>query len=267
MRMAKILHPPPRRLVREKFTVSLMNTVTKMALGFAVAKGMQAVNRRGGIGAVMQDLQGAVSSRADATGGLGDILEQLTGGAGGSGMPGGLGDLLGRLAGGATVSGGSASSAGGLAGLDGLLGGLAGARGGAAASGIEALLAQDNPTQEPDEDEMAQLMLRATLYAARADGDIDPDEKAKLMDAMRDAGPEDLQAIQQVLRETPDATAIADATPVGVETQVYTMSLNAISPDNRAEAEYLHTLAQRLGLSTSTVNALHDSLAVPRIYQ
>ncbi|MGA9251892.1 MAG: DUF533 domain-containing protein [Roseobacter sp.] len=244
--------------------MSLMNTVTKMALGFAVAKGMQAVNQRGGIGAVMQDLQGAATSQAGGMGGLGDILGQLSGGAGGTGASGGLGDLLGQLTGGA---GATTASAGGLTGLDGLLGGLAGARGGAAASDLEALLEQDNPTQEPDEDEMAQLMLRATLYAARADGDIDPDEKAKLMDAMRDADPEDLKAVQKVLSEEPDPTAIADATPKGLETQVYTMSLNAITPDNRAEAEFLHTLAQRFGLSPSTVNALHDSLAVPRIYQ
>ena len=245
--------------------MSLMNTVTKMALGFAVAKGMQAVNQRGGIGAVMQDLQGAAASQSGNMGGLGDMLGQLTGGAGGAGAPGGLGDLLGQLTG--SGGGATAASTGGLAGLGGLLGGLAGARGGAAASDLEALLEQDNPTQEPDEDEMAQLMLRATLYAARADGDIDPDEKAKLMDAMRDADPEDLQAIQKVMQETPDPTAIADATPKGLETQVYTMSLNAITPDNRAEAEYLHTLAQRFELPPQTVNALHDSLAVPRIYQ
>lgn len=244
--------------------MSLMNTVTKMALGFAVAKGMQAVNQRGGIGAVMQDLQGAATAQAGSAGGLGDILGQLADGSGGGGATGGLGDLLGQLTGG---GGTSAASAGGLAGLGGLLGGIAGARGGAAANDLEALLDQDNPTQEPDEDEMAQLMLRATLYAARADGDIDPDEKAKLMDAMRDADPEDLQTVQKVLQETPDPTAIADATPKGLETQVYTMSLNAIAPDNRAEAEYLHTLAQRFELPPQTVNALHDSLAVPRIYQ
>lgn len=243
--------------------MSLMNTVTKMALGFAVAQGMQAVNQRGGIGAVMQDLQGAATSQAGGMGDLGSMLGQLTGGAGGAGTQGGLGELLGQLTGG----GGATGAAGGLVGLGGLLGGLAGARGGAAATDLQALLEQDNPTQEPDEEEMAQLMLRATLYAARADGDIDADEKAKLMDALRDADPQDIAAVQQAMQETPDANAIADATPKGLETQVYTMSLNAITPDNRAEAEYLHTLAQRLDLSPTTVNALHDSLAVPRIYQ
>ncbi len=246
--------------------MSLMNTVTKMAIGFAVAKGMQAVNQRGGIGALMQDLQGAATSQAGSAGGmggLGDLLGQLSGAGGGA--SGGLGDMLGQLTG--SGSGGQSASAGGLAGIGGLLGGLAGARGGAAASQLEALLDQDNPSQEPDEDEMAQLMLRAMLYAARADGDIDPQEKAKLLEAFEGSGPEEMETVSKILRETADPTAIADATPKGVETQVYTMSLNAISPDNRAEAEYLHTLAQRLGLSPSTVNQLHDSLAVPRIYQ
>ncbi|MEE4188068.1 MAG: DUF533 domain-containing protein [Roseobacter sp.] len=242
--------------------MSLMNTMTKMAVGFAVAKGMEAVKSRGGIGAVMEDFKGAASSQTAGMGGIGDLLGSL---GGGSGQTGGLGDLLGQLTGGS--AGASTAAAGGLAGLGGLLGSLAGARGGAQQGQLEALLAQDNPTEEPDEEEVAEVMLRAMLYAARSDGDIDPQEQSKLLEALKDGDARDMEVVQKILKEPVDAQAVVNATPKGLETQVYTMSLNAIDPDNRAEAEYLHSLAQGFGLTPGTVNDLHDSLAAPRIYQ
>lgn len=278
--------------------MSLMNTVTKMAIGFAVAKGMEAMNKKGGIGSVMEGLAGQGQDAADAgaprqaggmgglgdilgqlggsatsqgqgasgqpggMGGLGDLLGQLTGGgAGGQGAQGGLGGLLGQLTGGA----GGGSSAGGLGGLGGLLGGLAAARGGS--GGLEGLLQQDNPVQEPSEDEIAKLMLRAMTQAARADGDIDPAEKAKLLGMLEDGDPSDLAVVQQILEEPVSAGDLATETPKGLETQVYTMSVNAIDPDNQAEAQYLHDLASGLNIAPDTCNKIHDSLGAPRLYR
>ena len=243
--------------------MSLMNTVTKLAVGFAMAKGYDAVKSRGGIGAVMEDLQKAASSaQAGNMGGIEDMLAGLTGG---SGSAGGLGDLLGQLTGGG--AGASMASAGGLAGLGGLLGGLAGAQQGGSGADLEALLKQDNPADEPSEEEIAELMLRAMLYAARSDGDIDAAEQSKLLGVLKDGDPEDVTLVQTILKEPVDAAAIVKATPKGLETQAYTMSLTAISPDNQAEAQYLHDLAQGLGISPTTVNDIHDSLSVTRIYR
>lgn len=234
--------------------MSLMNTVTKMALGFAMAKGMDAVQKNGGLGNLMQSITGG-GDTAQA-GGLGGMIGQLSGGGGG-----GLGGMLGQLTG-----GGGAATAGGLGGLGGLLGGLAGARGGATSGGLEALLNQDNPVEEPDEDDIAKLMLRAMTQAARADGDIDAGEKAKLMDAFRDDDPQSVAILQDILAEPVSATALAADTPKGLETQVYTMSVNAISPDNQAEAQYLHELGGALGIQPATANEIHDSLGAPRLY-
>lgn len=236
--------------------MSLMNTVTKMAIGFAVAKGLEAVKRKGGIGSVMQE----VSAGGAGSGGLGGLLGQLGAAGAAGGAPGGLGDLMGQL------TGGTGTQAAGLGGLGALLGGLAGARGGAEGGGLEALLNRDNPAEEPDEDAMALLMLRAMIYAARADGDIDADEKAKLVNMFEDGDPADTTVIQSLLTEPVDPEALASETPQGLETQVYTMSLNAISPDNKAEAEYLHRLADSLGLTPDTVNTIHRELGVAPLY-
>lgn len=243
--------------------MSLMNTVTKMAIGFAVAKGMEAVQKQGGIGSVMESLGGG-TKRSGNMGGLGDLLGQLSGGGGTGGASGGLGDILGQLTGGAGAS--PAGAAGGLGALGGLLGSLAGARGGAAAGGFEGLINQDNPSSEPDEEDVARLMLRAMTQAARADGDIDAGEKAKLLEALRDGDASDMEVVQKILAEPVSAQALAADTPRGLETQVYTMSVNAISPDNQAEGQYLHALAEGLGIGLDTVNKIHESLGMPRLY-
>lgn len=249
--------------------MSLMNTVTKMAIGFAMAKGMEAVQKQGGVGAVLEGLTGAVGGagaaispqQAGGMGGLGDILGQL--GAGG-GAAGGLGDLIGQLTGGA---GGGAAAAGGLGGLSSLLGGLAQARDGGSSLGLESLLNQDNPPEEPDENEVAVLMLRAMTQAARADGDFDDAEKEKLFGVLRDGDPEDIEVVKRIMQEPVDAQSLARDTPKGLETQVYSMSVNAITTDNRAEAEYLHALASGLGIAPETSNQIHDSLGAPRLYR
>lgn len=236
--------------------MSLMNTVTKMAIGFAVAKGMAAVQRKGGIGSMVQELSGAGSQ----SGGLGGLLGQLGAAGAAGGAPGGLGDLLGQF------TGGAGSNVAGLGGLGALLGGLAGARGAADGNGLEALLNRDNPDEEPDEEATALLMMRAMIQAARADGDIDPDEKTKLLDMLKDGDPADTAVVQSLLTEPVDPGALASETPKGLETQVYTMSVNAISPDNQAEVEHLHRLAEGLGLAPDTVNAIHRELGVAPLY-
>ncbi|MCK0097565.1 tellurite resistance TerB family protein [Yoonia sp. F2084L] len=256
--------------------MSLMNTVTKMALGFAMAKGMDAMKKNGGLGEMLGGLTGggsAAPQQASGMGGLGDMLGQLGGGGpasgglggmlgqltGGGGSTGGLGDMLGQL-------GGGGAAAGGLGGLGALLGGLAGARGGAAGGGLEAMLNQDNPADEPDEDEVATLMLRAMTQAARADGDLDAGEKAKLTELLSESDPGTMEVLQDILSSPVSAAGLAADTPKGLETQVYTMSVNAITPDNKAEAQYLHDLASGLEIQPQTANAIHDSLGAPRLY-
>ncbi|EBA12897.1 DUF533 domain-containing protein [Roseobacter sp. CCS2] len=237
--------------------MSLMNTVTKMAIGFAMAKGMDAMQKNGGLGNVLQGLTaGKGNDNSQQAGGLGGMLGQLTGG---SGAGGGLGGMLGQL-------GGGTAAAGGLGGLGALLGGLAGARGGDGGGGLEAMLNQDNPADEPDEDEMAKLMLRAMTQAARADGDLDAAEKAKLTEALSDSDPGTMKILQDILSAPVSAAQLASDTPKGLETQVYTMSVNSITPDNQAEARYLHELASGLGIQPQTANTIHDSLGAPRLY-
>lgn len=210
-------------------------------------------------------------------GGLGGLLEHLAGGAAGgtatrtgtSPGAGGLDDLLGSLA-----SGG---------GLGGLLGGLVGAAGGAAASpgraapepnaGFGDLLNQSlrnfgepDVPPAPQQEAAAALLLRAMIQAAKSDGTIDAAERAKLMDGLKDATQAEVDFVKAELAAPVDIEGLARQVPKGLEAQVYTMSVMAITLDNRAEAQYLHDLATALRIAPAQANAIHTRLGVPTLY-
>ena len=214
--------------------MSLMNMVTKVAIGFAIAKGVSAVQKSGGMGKMMEQIK----SKAGSAGGAGGLL-------------------------------GGSSGAGGLGGIGGLLGGMAAARGGDTSSGqsLEDLLSRDQPKEEPAAEESAGLMIRAMVMSARCDGEIDGNERETLMATIgEDATAEDMDFVRQAMDAPVNARALADDTPEGLETQVYSMSVMAIEPDHPAEAQYLHELATALGINEATVNEIHDSFGVPRLY-
>ncbi len=224
--------------------MSLMKMVGKVAIGFAIAKGINAVQKSGGVGKMMEGLKSSASK------GVGGISGGSTGSAGG-----GLGGMLG--------------GAGGLGGIGGLLGGMATARGGSEAKGesLEDLLGRETPKEEPAEEESAGLMIRAMIMAARCDGAIDSNERETLMATIgEDATPADMDFVRAAMQDPVSARTLAEDTPQGMETQVYSMSVMAIEPDHPAEAQYLHELAGSLGISEGTVNEIHDSFGVPRLY-
>ncbi|MEZ5797260.1 MAG: DUF533 domain-containing protein [Paracoccaceae bacterium] len=143
---------------------------------------------------------------------------------------GGLGDLLG------SVLGGAAARPGGL--------------------------------KVEEEDEIsAALMLRAVIQAVKCDGELDPAEKDRLVQAMGDASAAEVKAVNAELARPVDVAGLARMVPAGLEPQVYLASLSAIDLDAQAEAQYLHALAQALELQPHEVNALHDRLGAPHIYR
>lgn len=218
-------------------------------------------------------------------GGLGDLLGGMLGSGSGSSR-GGLGSLIEGLAGGAL--GGStsrstrrASAPSGLegmlgaGGIGGLLGGLLGAAGGGSASGagglggmLDSVLKGQEPAAAPSRDQelAAALMLRAMIQAVKADGEMDAAEKQKLMGALEGASEQELAFVNAELSAPLDIEGLVAQVPQGMEAQVYAISLSAIDLDNRAEAEYLHALAQALGLEPAEVNGIHDQLGAEKIY-
>ncbi len=271
--------------------MSLMGTLAKVAIGVALAKGagkmMQGggsdtgggllggassqASQGGGLEDTLRGMLGGGGQQAGAgAGGLGGLLESLTGGQTGSqqaGAPaGGLNDLLGGLTGGSGATGG----------LGGLLGGLMGAaKGGAGTAGggfgdmlNQALASGEEPETAPSQEQevAAGLMLSAMIQAAKSDGKIDAAEEQKLLGRLGDVSAEERAFVQAEMQKPVDVDALAREVPRGLEAQVYAMSVMGIDLDSKAEAQYLHALAGALGVDQAGVNNIHAQLGVQPLY-
>lgn len=250
--------------------MSLVKTLAKVAIGVAIAKGVSHVAKNGlpgAAGATFAPNAGRgsrIDTAAAAPGGLGDLMGDLLGGAGGSGTSaasGGLGGLLDQLAGGgqttrtatrrATAPTGGledllkGATGGGAGGLGDLLGGLLGGAmaGGAASTGglgslfDQALQGRTPETPTRDQELAAALMLKAMIQAAKCDGKLDAEEKQKLAENLGDASPQEMAFVNNELAAPVDVDGLARQVPEGMERQVYLISLMAIDLDSRNEAQ------------------------------
>lgn len=242
--------------------MSLMGTLGKVAMGVIIAKG---------VGKMISGSSGGSSG-----GGLGGLLGGLTGGSSGGSSSGGLGGLLGGLTGGSSSGGG----------LGGLLDSLGGKPGQATPYGTNAATNTTNNNggprdfgdlfntalqgKEPEVNEAdernAKLMLRAMISAAKADGNLDSEEQAKITEHLQDATEEEIDFVRQELQAPVDLEGMIRDVPAGMEKQVYLMSLLGISLDTKEEAIYLDKLAQGLNISHEESNRIHDQLGAPKLY-
>ena len=289
-----------KSLARVAAGVMLAKGVGTMMRQAQQSGGRPASTRQTG-GGILADLLGGAGGTAASAGGLGGMLGQVLGGqAGGAGTgrryggaqsagaSGGLGGILDQLTQQSTTARtGSAGSAGGLGGilggaaagsLGGMLGGLLS---GQAQRGAQpqndatfgelfndALARGDEPevAPTPEQNAIAGLMLRAMIQAAKADGKIDESEKERLMGQLGDLDEADRAFVREQMAAPVDAQALAREVPKGMEPQVYMMSLMAIDFDSRAEAEYLHGLAEAMGLDQQQINAIHEKVGVQNLY-
>ena len=265
-------------------------TLLKVAIGVVIAKGVASLTKgstgsstagrgtridtrsKGGLEDMMGDILGSGRSSGrtrttgQSSGGLGDLLDQISGqkrsSPRGSAPKGGLDDLLGQVtgrSGGGGVTPGWTDGKGGGDLLDQV---LADKPGGGLRTGPVSL-----PEPEVEEELSAALILRAVIQAVKCDGELDDAERARLMQAMGDAGQDDVRRVQEELSRPVDVAGLARMVPAGLEPQVYMASLMAIDLDSRAEADYLHALAGALDLSPDDVNAIHDKAGVQRLYR
>lgn len=109
-------------------------------------------------------------------------------------------------------------------------------------------------------------MLRAMIQAAKSDGKIDEAERQRLTSELGELDDDERQFIREQMAAPVDPQGLAREVPSGLEGQVYLMSLMAIDFDSKAEAEYLHALAQGLGLNQQTVNQIHEQVGVQNLY-
>ena len=223
-----------------------------------------------------------------AGGKLGDILGGLFGGQGGEGIGQTLSGTLeeaqravgsnkkialaalGALAG-AILGGGSKSMRGAVGG--GILAAL-GALAYHALKGTQqetqevplTLREPENATEQAQLENQAQLMLRAMINAAKADGHIDQEEVQRIIGRLEEAGA-DKNARDFVIAELTkpmETEAIASAAQGNPQlaAELYGASLLTIKVDSPAEEEYLKNFSASLGLPSQAVNNLQKSMGL-----
>ena len=104
------------------------------------------------------------------------------------------------------------------------------------------------------------ILLKAMVNAAKADGQIDSDERQKIIEFMGDMSKVEQMFVEQELQKELHIEEFLREIPKGMEKQVYYMSLFAIDLDNEEEREYLEMLSHRLNLPYHVVDSIHESL-------
>ncbi len=226
---------------------------------------------------------------AVAPGGGGGMLGSFIGGAmgggaggmlGGGGTMGTLGNVIGGAIGGAR--GGGSSSGFTSKALMGVLGGLAVAA--VTKYARNKMSGGDEPAQggvmdiDPDEamastgldeDEAngrAEILIRAMINAAKADGHVDEEEQQNIIGRLGEIDEEEAEFLRRELSAPLDTEGFIQSIPQGMEQEVYAMSLMGIQLDEDAEAHYLFELAQGLGLDAEVCNNIHREVGAPEIF-
>jgi uncharacterized membrane protein YebE (DUF533 family) len=245
--------------------------------------GMLGGGQGGGLGGALSGMLGGGKG-----GGLGGALSGMLGGGGGGGLGGLLGSVLGQA--GSAVGGKDNLALGGLGALAGaLLGGGGKSMGGALGGGLMAMLGamafkalKGSGSQEPavplglrkpqteeEENQLeqnAELVLRAMINAAKADGRIDETEIERIIGKLKEMGAdsEHQQFVIAQMQKPPETEALISAArgrpELGV--QIYAASLMAIEVDTPAEKAYMDSLASGLGLTSQVSQNIHQMVGL-----
>lgn len=240
-----------------------------------------------------------------AEGPLGGLLGSLGGAAGRGGAAGAGGGLLGSLAGIASQALGSAKQGVeqnnplAIGGLGALAGAVLGGSNGALTGGGLALLgslayaalnpkkAEEQPTlaeiernaplelrgartpaEEAALEQNANILLLAMINAAKADGQVSPQEFQHIAGKLKEAGAEEdgmAYLLGELQKPLDMAGMTAQVRTPELAAEVYAASLLAIEVDTEAERAYLRELAAALPLPPEAVPRLHQALGVPLV--
>jgi uncharacterized membrane protein YebE (DUF533 family) len=207
------------------------------------------------------------ASHAPSGGGLGDILGSL---AGNKAVLGGLGALAAAILGSKSGGGrrGSRKSVGG--GLLAMLASLAVAAlqnsGRSPARLPRALMDVRTPEDEEALEQEAEIIVRAMISAAKADGRVDETEMDNILGRLAEDGltDEEKEFLRAEMRRPLDINEVIGSAQGRPElaAQIYAASLLAIEVDTPAEQQYLRDLARGLDLDPEVTTHIERSLGM-----
>lgn len=125
-----------------------------------------------------------------------------------------------------------------------------------------------HPSQAPQgETEFAMMLVRAMIAAAKADGTIDEEERAKISDRLSLAGLDSdaEEFLRNELAAPLDVDALANAAQSEEQkVELFTAARLAVSLDTRAERGFLDMLAGRLNLPDALVDHIEATVSAAK---
>lgn len=131
---------------------------------------------------------------------------------------------------------------------------------------------QTFPRSQPKADphpmnEQAAILIRAMVAAAKSDGQIDQSEQDAIVGQLGDLDQNEVQFLRTEFAKPTDVRELAWSVPIGMEQQVYGVSLMAMDLDEQKEAAYLKELAHGLRLPPDICNGIHEQFNAPKIFR
>ena len=114
--------------------------------------------------------------------------------------------------------------------------------------------------------ERALILIRAMVNAAKADGQIDDDEQKKIISRLSDRSRETIDFLRQEFARPVNVGEFARSVPLGMEQQVYMLSLITMDLNTAGEAQYLTELSDALRISPEVRKQIHERVGAPSIY-
>jgi uncharacterized membrane protein YebE (DUF533 family) len=233
--------------------MSFVKTLATLAAGFAAAKGVEQYKKMGGM-AGLKDSLDKNETVAAMSGQMDEMFSKL-------GMPDAgksIRSMLDQM--GVNVDKGGEAAMAGLGGLMAALGGATAAGTSSAADMIDNLTGKTAASATVEDN--ARLMIRAMIQAAKADGEIDAEERQKILDHLEGASQDEIAYVREQLAAPLDLQGLVADTGENAKAQVYAMSAMAVRIDSDAERAYLDALARSLGLSDVAQARIHQAMGI-----
>jgi hypothetical protein len=194
---------------------------------------------------------------------MGIMVAKTVGKALGGGSGGGISDMLGGLLGGSKGTDNQTSQGNKLPDLMGKLGD---SNSGGLGDLLGNVLSGGKVEATPDQEKQAEIILKAMINAAKADGEIDAEEQKKITEHIGDVTPQEIELVKSEMSSPLDVEGVIRSVPKGMEQQVYLMSLLTINLDHKKEAQYLDQLSKGLNITQQAVNEIHQKVGAPQLY-
>ena len=111
----------------------------------------------------------------------------------------------------------------------------------------------------------ALILARAMINAAKSDGSLTQSETMAILKRLGDTSADTIDFLQAELAKPLDVMDFAMSVPIGMERQVYMLSLIAIDLDTNQEIKYLRTLSKALRIPDKTRAEIHEEVGAPPI--